>query len=277
MDLAERIRAHELTAGERRVADLVLGDPSLLAFGSVATVAGDAGVGNATVMRFAAKIGFAGFRELQDAARGEMDGRLRQATQRIRRRATGDPVAQARDTELANVQETFERLDAALAQQAAEALARAGAVAVLAGDAARGIAHDFASQLGMVRAGVDVADVGAIALTRSLAWLGRDDILVTIDTARYEESVAAAVERAADAGAQVLAITDSHVSPAARVSTWSFQVVDDGAGPFDSFVGTLALTNLLVSLAARTLGRHAVGHLDRLEAAWDDAGILRRD
>jgi len=277
MDLAARIRAHELTAGERRVADLVLGDPSRLAFGSVATVAADAGVGNSTVMRFASRIGFAGFRELQDAARDEMDGRLRQATHRIRQHPTGDPIARARDVELANVQETFARIDAALATDAAAALAGAGRVAVLAGDAARGIAHDFAGQLGMLRDGVEPADTGSIALSRSLAWLERDDVLVVIDTARYEASVASATERAAASGARVLAVSDSHVSPIARVATWSFQVLDTGAGPFDSFVGALALTNLLAGLTARRLGRRAVRRLDRLEADWDAAGILRRD
>jgi DNA-binding MurR/RpiR family transcriptional regulator len=277
MDLAERIRAHELTAGERRVADLVLGDPSRLAFGSVATVAADAGVGNSTVMRFASRIGFAGFRELQDAARGEMDGRLRQATHRIRQHPTGDPIARARDVELANVQETFDRLDATVATDAAGALASAARVAVLAGDAARGIAQDFAGQLGMLRDGVAVADAGSIAVSRTLAWLDRDDVLVVIDTSRYEASVAGAAERVAAAGARVLAVSDSHVSPIARVATWSFQVLDNGAGPFDSFVGALALTNLLAGLTARRLGRRAVRRLDRLEADWDATGILRRD
>ena len=171
------------------------------------------------------------------------------------------------------MQETFARLDPAVAAAAADALARAGRVAVIAGDAARGVALDFTIQLGMVRGGVEVADVGSIALSRSLAWLGRDDVLVAIDTARYERSVATAVERAAADGARVLAVSDSHVSPIARVATWSFQVVDTGAGPFDSFVAALALTNLLVSLTARRLGRKAVRHIDRLDADWDATGV----
>jgi DNA-binding MurR/RpiR family transcriptional regulator len=277
MTLAERIRERDLTAGERRVADLILGDPSRLAFGSVAAVAADAGVGNSTVMRFASKLGFGGFSELQTAARDEMDGRLRQATHRIRQHPTGDPVARARDIELANLQETFAQLDTTVTAAAADALARAGTVAVVAGDAARGVALDFTIQLGMVRGGVEVADVGSIALSRSLAWLGRDDVLVAIDTARYERTVATAVGRAAADGARVLAVSDSHVSPIARVATWSFPVVDTGAGPFDSFVAALALTNLLVSLTARRLGRKAVRHIDRLDADWNATGVLRTD
>lgn len=277
MTLAERIRGSDLSAGERRVADLILGDPSRLAFGSVATVATDAGVGNSTVMRFASKVGFAGFSELQTAAREEMDGRLRQATHRIRQHPAGDPVARAREIELANVQETFAQLDTTVADAAADALARAGDVAVVAGDAARGVALDLTIQLGMVRRGVAVADAGSIALSRARAWLGRDDVLVAIDTARYERSVATAVERAAASGTRVLAISDSHVSPIARVASWSFTVVDTGAGPFDSFVAALALSNLLVSLTARRLGRKAVGHIDRLDADWDATGALRPD
>jgi len=277
MTLADRIREHDLSAGERRVADLILGDPSRLAFGSVATVAADAGVGNSTVMRFATKVGFGGFSDLQAAARDEMDGQLRQATHRIRQHPAGDPVARAHEIEVANVQETFAQLDATVTAAAADALARAAHVTVIAGDAARGVALDLSIQLGMLRGGVDVADVGSIALSRSLAWLGRDDVLVAIDTARYERSVATAVERAAADGARVLAVSDSHVSPIARVATWSFPVVDTGAGPFDSFVAALALTNLLVTLTARRLGRKAVRHIDRLDADWDATGALRPD
>jgi DNA-binding MurR/RpiR family transcriptional regulator len=277
MTLAERIREHDLSVGERRVAELVLSDPSRLAFGSVASVAADAGVGNSTVMRFATKVGFAGFRQLQEAARAEMDGRLRQATHRVRQPPAGDPVARAREIELTNLQETFARIDPTVAGAAADGLARAARVAVVAGDAACGVAQDFATQLGMVRAGVELVAVGSIALSRSLAWLERADVLVAIDTARYERSIATAVERAATGGSRVLAVSDSHVSPIARVATWSFQIVDTGAGPFDSFVAALALTNLLVTLTTRVLGRKAVRHIDRLDADWEDTDVLRPD
>ena len=124
MNLAGRIRDADLTSGERRVADLVLDDPSRLAFGSVASVATDAGVGNSTVMRFASRVGFAGFRELQDAARAEMGGRLRQATHRVRQPAAGDPVERAREIELTNVGETFARIDRSVADAAADGIAR---------------------------------------------------------------------------------------------------------------------------------------------------------
>ena len=168
----------------------------------------------------------------------------------IREAPTGDPHhgrARHRARERAA---DVRALDASVAAAAADALrarrARRGRRRRRGHAASR---LDFTIQLGMVRGGVEVADVGSIALSRSLAWLGRDDVLVAIDTARYERSIATAV----GAGGRgrhprALTISDSHVSPIARVATWSFQILDTGAGPFDSFVGALALTNLLVSL-----------------------------
>ena len=149
---------------------------------------------------------------------------------------------------------------------------------MLAGDAARGIALDFASQLGMVRAGVEVADVGSIAL-EPLARLARSPTTCSSrSTPRgTRRSVATAVERAAaDRRPRARGLGLARLAHR-RVATWSFQVVDTGAGPFDSFVGALALTNLLVTLTARRLGRRAVRHIDRLDADWDATGVLRPD
>ena len=68
-----------LTAGERCVAQAVLDDPKLVAFGTVAELASRAGSSGLTVLRFAAKLGFAGFIELQAAVQEEIADQLRPA------------------------------------------------------------------------------------------------------------------------------------------------------------------------------------------------------
>jgi DNA-binding MurR/RpiR family transcriptional regulator len=51
-------------------------------------------------------------------------------------------------------------------------------------------------------------------------------------------------------------------------------VAAEGAGPFDSHVGTLALANALVTGVAGRLRRSATRRLDAVEAAWREAGAL---
>ena len=113
MDVAERITdsGTNLTPAERRVADVVLQRPQLVAFGTVAELASEAGSGAATVVRLAAKLGFDGFTSLQDAVQAELAHRLRPAAERIRQPVAADVVGRTMATELDNVQSTLEQAD----------------------------------------------------------------------------------------------------------------------------------------------------------------------
>lgn len=275
MTLSERLREAALSPRERRVADVVLGEPSAVAFGTVASVAAAAGVGNSTVMRFATAVGFDGFRALQDAVRGEVGGHLRQATQRVRQPRAGDPVDRALAVEMANLQATFAGIDRAHLEAASRRVAGARRVGVVAGDGASGIGRDLATQLEMLRGDVRLIDGGSVALSRGVTWLTREDVLIAIDTGRYEEAVVRACERAAGRNVPLVGVSDSHLSPIGAMARWSFVVADGGIGPFDSFAASLALLNLFVASVTDALGRSAVRHLDALDADWDAAGALR--
>jgi DNA-binding MurR/RpiR family transcriptional regulator len=102
-------------------------------------------------------------------------------------------------------------------------------------------------------------------------------VVVAIDLRRYERWVVEHVTRTVAAGATAIAITDSLLSPLAARATVSFTVSAEGAGVFDSHVGTLALTNALVTGAAARLRRSATDRLDAVEAAWRAAGALVGD
>ena len=75
----------------------------------------------------------------------------------------------------------------------------------------------------------------------------------------------------------VIALTDSRLSPLAALASISFVVAAEGAGPFDSHVGTLALANALVTGVAARLRRPATDRLDRVESAWQTADALADD
>jgi DNA-binding MurR/RpiR family transcriptional regulator len=85
------------------------------------------------------------------------------------------------------------------------------------------------------------------------------------------------VARTVGAGATAVAVTDSLLSPLAAQAAVSFTVAAEGAGVFDSHVGTHALTNALITGAAARLRRSAAERLDAVEAAWRAAGALVDD
>lgn len=277
MEVAQRVAEHarSLTAAERRVAEVVLSRPQVVAFGTVAAVADEAGAGAATVVRFAAKLGFDGFSGLQAAVQGELARRLRPAVERIRDQPADDLPSRHLAAELDNVHAALGSADPAVVERVAGLLAELDRrILVLSGDASRGVALQLALGLESLRDGVEVLDGNEVQVHRRVSTLASGDVVVVLDLPRYDRWVVEALQAARRAGAVVVAITDSRLSPLAEEAEAVFCVAAESAGPFESHVGTLALGNLLVAATGRRLHTSAVERLDRAEAAWRAAGAL---
>ena len=268
-------RAAELPPAERRVAEVVLADPGATAFATVAQLGRRAGTSGATVVRLAERLGYDGWVALQAEARAGLGQQLRPATERIREAARGDVLTQTADREAANVRSTLAAVDREAFAVAVDLLADTKrTVHVLAGEAEAGIGRFLADGLDLLRPLVQPLSGSAPTVARSLAHASRRDVLVVVDLRRYERWVLDAVDQASDAGLVVIAVTDSVLSPLAHQAEATFMVTAEGAGPFDSHVGTLALVNALVSGVARKLRRPAASRLDRVEQAWRRADTL---
>jgi DNA-binding MurR/RpiR family transcriptional regulator len=104
--------------------------------------------------------------------------------------------------------------------------------------------------------------------------LKRSDIVVAIDVRRYDVAVLEGAALAIKRGVSLITITDSALSPLARRATATFTIAGEGAGPFDSQTGAMAVANTLVTAVAQRLRASATRRLDRVEQAWRAAGVL---
>jgi DNA-binding MurR/RpiR family transcriptional regulator len=282
MDVEERLREHAtaLTPAERRIGETVLATPDLVAFGTVADVAAAAGVGTATVVRFAVKLGYEGYTELQAVVQRDVTGRLRPAVERIRNQPSGGAgsmVEQHAEVERANVTTTLGAADPEAVRDVGLRLADdRHPVLVLSGVASRGVALQFVGDLEQLRPGVALLDGTEVDIVRTLALADRP-VLVVLDLRRYERWLLGALAASRGRDAWIVAVTDSVLSPLATAADRSFVVAADSTGPFDSHVGTLALLDLLVLEAAAARRDEAALRLERLESAWRAADALTDD
>lgn len=275
--MQERVRdaGPQLTTAERRVAQVVLERPQLVGFGTVADLAEAATAGAATVVRLAAKLGFEGFSALQASIQRDLAKQLRPAAERIRELGGDQPVTRHRAAELSNVQATLDAVDLDTLDAVVGLLADLDReVLVLAGDAERGIALQFASELGALRIGVAIVHGSDVTVRRQLALASPGATLIVIDLRRYERWVLEAFEQAKGAGHTIVALTDGVLSPLAMGSHHSFAIAAASVSPFDSHVGTLALCDLLVGQAAERLRTSAAERLGRVESAWAEGRAL---
>jgi len=264
-----------LTGAERKVADVVVADPNAVAFGTVASIAERAGTSGATVVRLAAKLGFDGFSEMQDVVRHDVRVRLRPTVERIRERPGRDVVGHVLRSGLDAVHDTLTQVDGDAFDRTVALLGDPKRqVFVISGDAGSGVGAMAASQLGMLRGRVSVVDGNPVEVSRRLASIERSDVVLALDLRRYDGWVLQWVTESAGRGATVVALTDSAVSPLARVARESFVVEAEGAGPFDTYLGAMALVDALVAGVGRLARAAATRSIDRIEAAWQAGGVL---
>jgi DNA-binding MurR/RpiR family transcriptional regulator len=253
-----------LTPTERLLAEAVLADPTLLAFGTVSDLASRIGTSRPSVVRFATKLGFQGYTDLQKRIRELMSGRLARPSERIRQ--LEGVVEPARAAVEAAVAKAFKSLDHDRLARLADPIARAGNVWVLSGETSQAGARVLHSGMTMIRPGVHWIEEHSSA--RDLSGAAPGDTAVVFDFARYRRHSVAAARALAERGVAIVAITDGPLSPlAALTETWC-EIEVPGIGPFDSSAPAVVVAELLVAQVASQLQEQARERIDRTEAMW---------
>lgn len=256
--------AGSLTRTDRRIAEAVLGNPTLLAFGTVTDLANAIGTSRPSIVRFATRLGFAGYTELQDRVRLGLSVQLARPAERIRQEHTTSlPVRSAIERSIASV---FEAAGAGRLTQLAQSIAGARSVWIASGETSRAGAHALLSGLSMVRAGVRLLEDRTIG--NELTDVGPGDVAVVFDFFRYRRSVVVAARILAESGAELIAITDGPLSPLAGLSASWVEIYVPAIGPFDSSLPAVAMAELLVAEVADLLHDEVTGRIDRTEELW---------
>ena len=255
----------ELTPTERRIAEAVLKDPSLLAFGTVADLARQVGVSRPSIVRFAVKLGFDGYTSLQESVRIGLSQRLFRPSDRIRHEE--DPTTTSTRIALADAITTvFEAVDDDTIATLGDPIAAADVVWVISGETSRAGAHTFVSGMSIVRPGVTFVDPHSVGT--DLAGASTRDVAVVFDFYRYRQDAVDIATTFAEAGVQVVAITDGPLSPLAALTDKWLGLSVPAVGPFDSSVPAVVAAELLVAYVARKLHTQATKRIDRTEEMW---------
>ena len=266
----------ELTASEQTLAQTLGSDYPHALLESATALAARTGTSASTVVRLFAKLGYASYAEAQREARGEVTALLQTAAQRApvllgAQRSLSECVDDALLHDQHNIQATREGLDMAAFEAMARKLAQGeGRVFVLAQLNSSPVSAWLALHLNMCRPGVQELDAGAIAPADQLLWIGPSDTLLAFSVSQYSRGTFEIAQRFADAGAQVLALTDSPAAPLATVAHHWLQVRTANASPFHSYTAAFYLCNALVSAVAQLRHKDVSEALARRDALWKE-------
>ena len=260
----------ELTPTQRRIAEAALAEPTLLAFGTVSDLADRVGTSRPSIVRFATKLGFDGYTQLQQHVRSDLSRRLSRPSERIRsddkraalaRTAIGDAIASV-----------FEALDGDRIAELAKPIVRANKVWILSGETSQAGAHVLHNKLSIVRPDVCTLEEHSFGIDLGDAAPG--DTAIVFDFFRYRAQVTRAARILAEAGVTIVAITDSPLSPLVELAAVWCQIEVPAIGPFDSSVPIVAACELLVARVAEDLKEDATNRIDRIEELWEETEVF---
>lgn len=259
-----------LSNAERKVARALLARYPGAGLTTVAQLAGEAQVSAPTVLRFAGRLGYSGFADLQRALIAELndDGSpLRQYEQKRAAEGGDGVLARTARTVLEAVQRTYDELPESEFTAVAQLLADPGKRIVVAGGRFSGLQADYlVRHLQLLRPGVQLLPQEVIACRDAVLSASSSTLLVIYDYRRYSQDSHELAAEMRRRGATVALMTDSWLSPIADAARHVLPARVESASPFDSAVAATALTESLVAAVTEILGDAGMQRVAQFEA-----------
>lgn len=260
--------------GQRRIATYVVDHYEKAAYMTAAKLGETVNVSESTVVRFATELGFEGYPEFQRAMQGIIRNRLTSfqrievANQLI---GDGDIVGKILIGDADKIKHTAEDIDRDAFDRAVDSLIRAKNIYIMGVRSSSHLAGFLDS--GMRRMFDNVKMIQSSAgseVFEQMINIGAEDVLVAISFPRYSKRVVTAVEFAHNAGADVIALTDSNHAPIAAHADQLLLAHTDMASFVDSLVAPLSIINALIVALSFKKQNDLTERLHRLEQIWDE-------
>jgi len=267
----------KLTPKQQRLARLMVSEPLVLAVASTEDLARRAMVDAATVVRFSQILGYRGYRELRESVRDSVP-RFVTAREKVARsiskQSKDDATGDIFRIDIQNLQRTAEQNPRPLLTRAIDAIASADHVVTLALGRSAYVADGLSHQLTLlgVRTLGPSRDAGPLAA--SLTSVGPRDVVIAIGLWRYHRMVAWLFEKSRKAGAFTIAITDSKLSPLAPAAKVTLVAATDTPELTHSFVGVMALCNVLATGVALKQPKRTLKGLAAVDDAYVNLGVI---
>jgi DNA-binding MurR/RpiR family transcriptional regulator len=271
--ISERIQSvlGSLTTQERRAALYLRDHYPVAGLEPLARFAQASGVSSQSVLRLAGKLGFAGYRELQEHLRSEISQErsspLGRWVSREIQPAEEDWLSGFGQHVADNVKAAFSLIVREDFEAAAQALAdRKRPALAIGGRFTQTLSRYLVRHLEIVRGNVE--EVGSISATwpDRLIDVDRRSVVIAYDIRRYAPDVVRFCEIAAQQGATVILFTDSRAAPASRHASLTFVAPTESAGAWDSLSAMFALTEAMIARVTELEGGSTTERLARLES-----------
>ncbi len=274
-------RMDSFSKSQKLIANYILNSYEKAAYMTALKLGNAVNVSESTVVRFAIEMGFEGYPELQKCLQSIIKNRLT-SLQRIN--ITSDRIGDEcvlKNTltqDMDRIRRTLEEIDKDNFDRAIEKISNARRIYILgamsSGMLARFLDYNFQLMFDNVHF---VQAINTSGIYQQIFRITKDDVFIAISFPRYSQSTVKATAYAKSCGADIVAITDSEVSPLAKYANELLIARSDMASFADSLVAPLSLLNAMIVALGLKNKENIEKTFSKLESLWEENDVYKKD
>ncbi len=279
VDLLKTIenKMSDFSKGQRLIATYILESYDKAAYLTAARLGAIVGVSESTVVRFALELGYDGYPDFQHSLQEIIRNRLT-SFQRIEVTnhliGDGNVLDKVLLSDAEKIRRTMEEIDHASFEETVDRIISAKRIYIIGVRSSSSLAGFLNFNLRMIFDNVKfVQTTSGSEMFEQIMRIGEGDVMIAISFPRYSKRIINAVEYARSKNANVVALTDSKLSPIAQYANQLLIAQSDMASFVDSLVAPLSIINAMVVAVSRKKQDELTERLRILEEVWEQYDV----
>ena len=268
-----QVKFPRLSKGQKLIAEYILKHYDKAAFMTAAKLGSSVGVSESTVVRFANELGFSGYPKLQKSLQELIKNKLT-TVQRIE--LSNDFITQENalkgvlKADMENIRATLEKINHKTFEDVVNSLFKAKKIYIIGLRSSSALAEFLAFYLNLILDNVKVVAYGVSDIFEQMLNVSEEDVVIGIGFPRYATRTIEALAFAQSRNADVVAITDSLLSPLAARADYTLIAQSNMASFVDSLVAPLSVINALIIAVGLREKEKISSTFATLENIWEE-------
>ncbi|MEZ0536088.1 MurR/RpiR family transcriptional regulator [Caldicellulosiruptoraceae bacterium PP1] len=282
-NLSEKINElmPDFSKGQKKIAQFILQHAEKAAFMTAFTLGNNVGVSESTVVRFAEKLGYDGYPELQLALQEYIKGKLT-SVQRIELSSTiineDNILKNVLQLDMERIKKTLEEIDVDIFNTIIDQILKAKRIYIIGIRSSAALADFLGFYLNMILDNVKIVSTSGISdIFEQVFRITKDDVIIGISFPRYSKRTIRVLQYAKDQEAKVISLTDSISSPLCKYSDHVLLCRSDMVSFADSLVAPLSVINAIIVAIGLKKRDDLAKSFDKLEQIWDEYQVYQKD
>lgn len=272
--------AHAFSKGQRMLANYITESYDKAAFMTASRLGKTVGVSESTVVRFAMELGYDGYPSMQKAMQDMVLNRLT-SVQRIEvandRIGDQDVLSTVLQSDADKLRQTAELISRDDFKASVDAIRKAKRIYILGARSVAPLANFLGYYLNFMFNDVRIITAsGASEMFERLVSLDSDDVVVAFSFPRYSAATVKGAQYCRAAGATVIGVTDSRLSPLGQHSDYVLVAKSDMVSLVDSIVAPLSVINALIVALTAGQEQKLAKTFDALEQVWEEYNVYEK-